>query len=749
MRSCACTVVVLMALVAAPLQALAQNFGFETPASADDAALPERLRDLAERVLPVYQDDNRDRYLANVATLQMLIGDPVAANATRATLRERRPAEAVVSAATINDIYVEARAIETRERAPFADAYAKAFQQTLSRLDNLAAYELAGRFSAPVEPLREDLDDVLERHRDDRALSLAEAVDLAQTWFAFEARRSYGALVPPLLAEERERRYLVEEVAIPVGDEASVAATLVRPRPSTEAEGGGRRETALLEFTLDRSSRDAYEAAARGFASLLVQSRIAGDAAWRPRAPFESDGDDARAVIDWIVRQPWSDGGVGMQGEGYGGFVAWSVAKGPPAALKAIATTDPMAPGIDVPSPNGIFMSSAFRWLYRLLAPPGDTLAADDGRWRNLEEEWYREGRRYRDFAPLAGRASAVFRSWLNHPSYDRFWQKWLPFEAEFANVDVPVLTVTGYYSPGETGALHYFTEHHEHDPEANHALLIGPFDERALADANAPSAGAAPFVTAADVSRARYAWFDYVLHGAERPAVVSDTVNFALAGGSAWRHAPSLVALEANPLRLYLDDAPAGLFHRLVPEPPEPMALTDTRNLRERTDMTTPPAGAIVVTELPEGSLQFVTEPFDEPLTVAGRLRGELDFTINKLDADLVMMLYEVRADGAYVKLFEPAFSFRASYARDRVRRRLLQAGVRQTLPFQSERMMGRQLRAGSRLMLTIGVNLRRDQQINYGAGDDVSEESMAVAGAPVRIRWHEGSFIEVPTQP
>ena len=54
--------------------------------------------------------------------------------------------------------------------------------------------------------------------------------------------------------------------------------------------------------------------------------------------------------MDWIVQQPWTDGRVGMQGSRYGGFVAWSAAKRPPPQLRAIATSDPMAPGIDVPS---------------------------------------------------------------------------------------------------------------------------------------------------------------------------------------------------------------------------------------------------------------------------------------------------------------------------------------------------------------------------------------------------------------
>src|SRR5690606_6724934 len=126
-------------------------------------------------------------------------------------------------------------------------------------------------------------------------------------------------------------------------------------------------------------------------------------AASRPRAPFESDGEDARAVIDWIARQPWSNGSVGLQGWRYGGFVAWSAAKRPPPALKAIATVDPMAPGIDVPSPNGIYVSSAYRWLYGLMAPPGDALVNDAARWRELEEAWYRSGRRYREFPTLPG----------------------------------------------------------------------------------------------------------------------------------------------------------------------------------------------------------------------------------------------------------------------------------------------------------------------------------------------------------
>ena len=106
-----------------------------------------------------------------------------------------------------------------------------------------------------------------------------------------------------------------------------------------------------------------------------------------------------------------------MQGVGYGGFVAWSAAKRLPPALKAIATSDPMAPGIDVPSPNGIFLNSAYRWAYDILAPPDDD--AGERRCslaRASTRTGTRSGRRYREFPTLPGRASSDLSQLVESP---------------------------------------------------------------------------------------------------------------------------------------------------------------------------------------------------------------------------------------------------------------------------------------------------------------------------------------------
>ena len=740
-------VVCLSALAAPPTLAIAQDFGFDAPTDATDPALPAALRDLAERIVPVYRENHPDRYLANLAALQIVAGDPAAAHESRLALQERLRSEqrAPEGRAVVDDIYTQARALEATEHVLFTSAYSQAFRETLEKFDDLDAYELEGSFNTQIAPLRKTLQHALDEQRGKSSITLDDALELVRDWFAFEAHRSFGDLARLLLAEEKGKRYVIDEVAIPVAKDATVSATVVRPQSAN-----GATLPTLLEFTLDRSSRDAAEPAVHGYVSVLALARIAGDPKFRPRAPFDSEGDDARAVIEWVAKQPWSDGRVGIQGTGYGGFVAWSAAKRLPAAVKAMATSDPMAPGIDVPMSNGIFLSSAYRWAYEMVAARDDKAPNDAARWRRIDEDWFRSGRTYREFPSLPGRASSVFQSWLNHPSYDRFWQKRLPFGEEFARIGIPVLTIAGYYSAGESGALYYFTQHHQHDARADHALLIGPFDEKSVEHGvtssvrNLPSDPEARF----DPSATRYAWFDYALRGAERPELVAANVNYELAGANEWRHERSLDALEQKPRRFYLAPSPRGASHALVAKKPAaPMALTQTLDLRDRTGAEWRPPLDLVRKELqPRDGALFLTEPFKEAVDLAGRLRGVLDFTINKYDVDLVMQLYELRANGEYVKLFDPAYAFRASYARDRVQRRLLTAGVRQQLPFQSDRMMGRRLEAGSRLVLTIAINKRADQQVNYGAGGDVSEESVEDAGAPVRVRWHEGSFIEVP---
>jgi uncharacterized protein len=58
---------------------------------------------------------------------------------------------------------------------------------------------------------------------------------------------------------------------------------------------------------------------------------------------------------------------------------------------------------------------------------------------------------------------------------------------------------------------------------------------------------------------------------------------------------------------------------------------------------------------------------------------------------------------------------------------------------------LTSRLLSPGSRIVAVVGVPKVPDIQVNYGTGRDVSSESIADAGEPLRIRWSADSYLEL----
>ena len=69
-----------------------------------------------------------------------------------------------------------------------------------------------------------------------------------------------------------------------------------------------------------------------------------------------------------------------------------------------------------------------------------------------------------------------------------------------------------------------------------------------------------------------------------------------------------------------------------------------------------------------------------------------------------------------------------------------------RQQLGFRSGRLTSRQLQKASRLVVVVSVPKQPDLQINYGTGKVVSDETIANAKQPLRLRWYDNSYIDVP---
>jgi hypothetical protein len=83
-----------------------------------------------------------------------------------------------------------------------------------------------------------------------------------------------------------------------------------------------------------------------------------------------------------------------------------------------------------------------------------------------------------------------------------------------------------------------------------------------------------------------------------------------------------------------------------------------------------------------------------------------------------------------------------------DVTHRRLLIPGKRAVLDLQSIRLASHLCRAGSRVVVVVGVGKSPGQQINYGSGKEVNDETIADAGEPLRIEWSNRSWIELPVK-
>jgi putative CocE/NonD family hydrolase len=742
---------IFLVLACSQSRAAEQELEFHPPAAAGDATTPAVMRDLAERILPVYQENDPERYLTNLSALQLVAGHYPAAYETRQSLRERRRSAdsgRPVGRTVVYDIYARARAIEAENRVSFAQAFAQSFRDVVSRLNDQDAYALTGWLGTPQSVFQEAVQRSFDQRRAKGTIPLSEAVDLLWTYLSFDAYRSFHPLVYALNAQDDRRRYTTDEdVLIKTPEGTSFSAVLVRPKSASKPL------PTLLEFTIDVSSQNyAKECAAHGYVGVVAYARGKRRSPDRV-VPYQHDGDDARAVINWIAGQPWSDGRVGMYGGSYSGFTQWAAAKRLPPELKAIATSAPTAPGVDVPMGGNIFRNSAYRWVSYVTNTEGldEKSYNEDPQWRSLDQAWYTSGKPYRDLDRIAGKPNRIFRRWLNHPSYDRFWQKMLPGQEQFAHIDIPVLTTAGYYGDGEAGALYYFTQHYRYDPHANHTLLIGPYDDSLMEQARSAVLKGYQVDPAAliDLHELRYQWFDHVFKGRAKPSLLKDRVNYQVMGANEWRHAPSLDSMANGSLRFYLDAAPVADGHLLTQrKTSDATFIRQTINLADRSDATwTPPPNIIGKGLQTHNGVTYVSEPLSHPVEFSGLFSGRLDFSVNKMDMDLNIAVYERLPGGDYLSLFAP-YEFRASYVRDRIHRHLLRAGERQELTFRSERMMSRKLQAGSRVVVVLGINKRPDQQINYGTGKDVSEESIDDGRIPVKIRWYSGSYIDIPVR-
>ena len=240
---------------------------------------------------------------------------------------------------------------------------------------------------------------------------------------------------------------------IPLKDGSRLAARMWLP-----ADAESKPVPAVLEYipyrkrdaTAPRDSKLHPYFAGHGYAAVRVDMRGSGDSDGVLTDEYlKLEHDDALEVIEWLAKQPWCTGAVGMMGNSWGGFNSLQVAARRPAALKAIITscsTDDRYAD-DIHYMGGCLLNDNMKWAANMFShnsrPPDPEIAGN--RWHEM---WLER---------LAG-SGLWIETWLKHQRRDAFWKHGSVCE-NYADIQCAVFAVGGW-ADGYTNAIPRLMEH-------------------------------------------------------------------------------------------------------------------------------------------------------------------------------------------------------------------------------------------------------------------------------------------------
>jgi putative CocE/NonD family hydrolase len=730
---------------------LAQQLVFPERAATDPAAVPSGIATLARDALDQQQDANGDTYLDARFWLQLAAGQYAEAVDTFTAWRRQHPAEPGFNRSILVELYARTKAAEAVGKVSFEQAFRETFADLFAKLDDSTALDSEYFLETPIVAFEDPFQRALTTHKGKQNMAFADAVDLIRSYLSLEAMRSFAPLLNAAITEDDKGRYAIEDdVLIRTKQGATLSAVVARKKGKSEPLPASLFFNIYTDLGLHR--HEAKVAAIHGYVGVAVDTRgkrLSSDEI----LPWEHEVQDTYGVIDWISRQPWNNGEVGMYGSSYIGFAQWAAAKSLHPALKTIVPSVASFPGFGLPMQNNVFQYANYAWPFYVMNNKylDKQTYNDTNRWNTLNQKWFTSGRPFREIDAIDGTPNTLLQRQLQHPSFDEYWQAMQPYKSDYAKINIPVLSLTGYYDPANAATVNYLREHYEYNKSANHYLVIGPYNHITTKLAFKPevvNGYHADPVAQIDSVALTYQWFDYVMKSGPKPALLQDRINYEVMGANVWRHASSIQQMSNQTLRLYLTDTKdtaTGRYRLSSAKLRRPGFLRQTVDFADRRTQNNLFAPAAIAESVdPANGFGFVSEPFDAPVTAAGMLSGELRVAINKKDLDVALAVYELMPDGRFFWLWD--YVGRASYARDMGKRHLLTPGKVTSIPFDRTQLMSRQLSKGSRLVLLLTVNKNPWAQVNYGTGKDVSDESIADAKEPLEVRWQNDSYVNVP---
>jgi uncharacterized protein len=266
------------------------------------------------------------------------------------------------------------------------------------------------------------------------------------------------------------------DLLTPMRDGVRLAMDLVRP------DKDGACPVVLLrtpyDKVLSRAAPQIEDLARRGYVVALqdCRGRFNSDGAFDPYRQEHNDGFD---TVEWIARQPWCDGSIGMIGRSYTAQTQWFAASHAPKGLKAIVPTcsPPGHPFMNEPFYGGALILAMVEWAVVMGRRSFQLQGLD--RWLVATQPYF-WARPVAAMASAGGTSSPFLDEWLEHATYDDLWHS-CAYEQYWSQITVPALNLTGWWDMNFLGAPRNFVGMQAHgattDARRGQRLVIGPWE--------------------------------------------------------------------------------------------------------------------------------------------------------------------------------------------------------------------------------------------------------------------------------
>jgi putative CocE/NonD family hydrolase len=527
--------------------------------------------------------------------------------------------------------------------------------------------------------------------------------------------------------------------------------------------GGGAHPVLLIRLPYDKTAADSNFGyshpswyARQGYMVVVqdTRGRYTSDGLF---TPFLHEAEDGYDTIEWAAALPGSNGRVGMYGFSYPGLIQLLAAAEQPPSLVTICPAFTGAQAYEGWTYNqGAFaLAFAAPWAAFLALDTARRARDEDGLAQLLGALGGADGLYWAlpfdAWPPALERHAPYFSEWLDHPSYDAYWE---PFTVAHEGIRVPGLHIGGWYDAFLSGTVKNFVELSRRSGHPQ-KLVIGPWyhiDWAPVAWPGNPDDGAAGSAGWRAVDRWQLRWFDRFLKEDDE-APKGSVVNIYVLG-EGWREFDSWPPVIAQEQQLYLHSGGSanssqgdGVLSSARPgDEPADVYIYDPLGVVPRTGghsccvPTAAPMGPTCqsAAETAKTMLVYTTAPLEREISLIGDVRATLYAASSAVDTDFAVRLCVVDETGCSRNLQEGIV---------RARSRDSASTPTPIVPGQVYRYeielgpVGVRVRAGERLRVDVASSDFPQWDRNLNGGGEIGREPAMAAVVATQVVLHDAA--------